>query len=251
MIEIIQKFQQARAKFKIIGVLGMSASGTTRFIQTAQARPFLTSTQLFGFGEMIKKKFDVDSDQIIQIFASSSQPIQLEDDGDILLTPEIKNNFIDLMIARPDIFENLNNIIAPMILDELTKVLDNAVERYSSLNNTFKVPFFIELPVTTNLNYRDIVDELVFVKRPALYDQEAWYVKYKKDECADLTKFDFCFQSIDQTKDFLNLSDQFFDKAISTFTPDHVVNNLGSEQEFIDNIFVYLDTVAAQIMNNN
>lgn len=218
-------FFEARKRFNVVGVLGMSYSGVSIFMNDAYQRKFLIG----------KGMQDSDSDAATRMLLSGNKWLQLtlqqrnimpipQPDGTMKFDcPKTMQAIVDDRIT----YDKFLNQSWEAKMENQIRRIQFLCEKYPGLSKSTGVPLFIELPMSQSIaNYNELVHELIVIKRPRVIDPDQWYYKHLY---YGMGRFREVFTP-SVTINWLESEDKYFDGL--KYTANKVIENYASMEEF-------------------
>lgn len=218
---------EARLKFNVVGVLGMTYSGTSTLLHRIWKHPLLVVTNQSGLFNHVVDMFNLKNESIHHFFNKKGIQLDVDENGHMIYcasnTKKIESEFYSDNMLTEEI-EEIYNTVFDFIMSELSVRVRNIMDKNPNITKNLNVPLFIELPYSTIVNYNDLVDEIITVERPNHYDENIWYMKNMIEECDfNPMKPDVCPGSYNNGVITLQKLDSIWNKL--NYTSNTVIRN--------------------------
>lgn len=245
MDETLNIFAEAKTRFNVIGIIGMESSGKTEFFETARVDRFMTITQLRSITELLRQLVDDGDLSIVNKFAEYGFTV-VDESGKATWNENTINDLWSLAIENADFYQDCCNLSVSLVIKEIANRLKVIVESLPGIQQRNNVPIFIELPLISNINYKDYVNEIVAIVRPTVYNEDAWYVKNKVSTSdRRLQQFSPYFLNSAEAIKFLMHRDELW-KTLD-IQADILLENVEEEYIYASKVLDYLGLVKNKI----
>lgn len=247
MDDTLAIFTEAKNRFHVVGILGMDSCGKTDFFDVVRSQKLMAATQLEPLTQLLIKGYAEDNNlEIPRKFAQYGINV-LDSEGKPYWDENVLNEIWKLAVDELNFGKDLCDLAFPKAMQSIGERIKVYLEAMPDIQRRFNVPLFIELPLASNVNYKDYVDTLISIVRPSTYSDEDWYVKSKVSETGEryLYRFSPYFTSIDLAKQFLKQRDRVWRHI--NIEADIIIENTGSREEFIQKSLDCVSSIKQQL----
>lgn len=244
-------FDLVRQKFVAIGVIGQTFSGQSSFFN------YILSKNHFGIRDHVGVYEDcleaaLDGDpEILSLF--TAYDLVLPNRVNEQLSYDLNNHKnvfnSDSFLSDQNNMHKVRHCSLKKKISRLSTGLKTIVEKHSNITKDMNFPVFIDLTMVGDVDYYQLVDHLLVIKRPTIFDKDAWYVKQMLSCQENVDVVDLCF-TLDSAEKILAADDTEFSKISIDPLRSTVIENYGSLTEFENKIIDILNNYSDKTLSN-